>query len=255
MTYYSFAIIWPRAVAVLYTASASRAGWMDTIVGACFLLGQISSNAIAHYVNPRIVLRIVAPIAMAFVAATAANLENEGLSVGMIILGALFSGCTDGLAITLTTVVIHDQEEIGTAGGLGGAIRSAGGALGNVVYTTILTNRLAKTIPALVPAAAIGAGLPKSSVSTLISALGGVVPFTDVHGLNDSILSVATAAYRQANAQAFKTVFLATMSFNGIAVICTWFIPTLNTKHQHYVPRVLQRNAGKVQNVGQDDIA
>jgi hypothetical protein len=240
MTYYAFAIIWPRAVGVLYDAGTSRAGWLDSVVGSFFLLGQILANAAAHYLEPRHMLWAVAPLAMAFVAAVAANLRSEALSLGLLIMGCFFSGCVDGLAITLTTVVITDQDEIGTAGGVGGAIRSAGSALGNVVYTTILSNRLAATIPALVPAAAVGAGLPASSVPTLIAALGGLSHFADVKGLNDTILAAATEAYKDANVQAFRTVFLSTLAFNGLAVISTLFVPKMKKSAQHYVGKMLQ---------------
>ena len=155
-------------------------------------------------------------------------------------MGAFLTGAQDGIGITMTAVVVDDQEEIGTAGGVGGATRSAGWALGSVVYSTVLANRLSQTTSKMVPAAALAAGLPERSIPTLLSALNGLSPFTDVKGLNETIFGAGTVAFREANAAAYKTVFYTTAAFGGIAVICTWFVPHLNESLETYVPRALQ---------------
>lgn len=247
MSYYAFAVIWPQAVAVLYPdLSTSNAGWLDTTTSVCFLVGQASGNVLASFFEPKYVLYVAVPGAAALVAAVAANPLDMATTVGLIVPGLLCVGISDGLAITMSTMVIKDQDEIGTAGGLSGAIRSLGGTVASTVYTVILTNRLAQTIPENVPAAAINAGLPSSSVSQLVSALGGTGSISDVPGMNSAIETAAEAAYQVANADAYKTVFLSTLAFSGISVIMLFFVPKLDPRKKGYVSRTLDRKSNKM---------
>jgi hypothetical protein len=165
-------------------------------------------------------------------------------TVGLIVPGLLCVGISDGLAITMSTMVIKDQDEIGVAGGLSGAIRSLGGTVASTVYGAILTTRLAKTIPAIVVPAAVEAGLPSSSTLALISALGGKSPIASVPGINNKIIVAASQAYQEANASAYKTVFLSTLAFSGVAMIMLFFVPKLDKKKRGYVSRKLDRGTG-----------
>lgn len=235
-------IVWPAAVAVLYpNLSASDAGWLSTTTSLCFLMGQTSGNVLASVIEPRYVLWVAVPGALALVAAVAANPSSMATSVGLLVPGLLCVGISDGLAITMSTMVIKDQDEIGTAGGISGAIRSLGGTISSAVYGSVLANRLRETIPALVPAAAVGAGLPSSSVAQLIAALGGTGTLAAVPGINAQIEAAAGAAYQMANSQAYKTVFLTTIAFSGLSCIMLIWVPKLDPKKKGYVSRTIQR--------------
>lgn len=110
-----------------------------------------------------------------------------------------------------------------------GSIRSAISSVGSAVYITVLTNRLAQTIPTVVPPAVVAAGLPSSSVAAFIEGFT-TGSFTDVPGLTQSILAAGTRAYRIANSQAFRTVFYSTIAFTGLAVILSFFAPNVDDK-------------------------
>lgn len=183
------------------------------------------------------------PGTLAFVAAVAANPSDMSLSVGLLVPGLLCTGISDGLAITMSTMVIKDQDEIGTAGGISGAIRSLGGTVASAVYGAVLTNRLAHTIPQYVPTAAIKAGLPSSSVPQLIAALTGTKAnaISAVPGINANIQAAAGMAYQYANSQAYKTVFLSTIAFSGLSMIMLYWVPTLDPRKKGYVSRTIQR--------------
>jgi MFS family permease len=244
MSYYAFAVIWPAAVAVLYpNLSASDAGWLSTTTSLCFLMGQTSGNVLAAVFEPKYVLWVAVPGALALVAAVAANPSNLSLSVGLLVPGLLCVGISDGLAITMSTMVIDDQDEIGTAGGISGAIRSLGGTVASAIYSSVLTNRLAQTIPQYVLSAAIGAGLPASSGPALIEALTspGTTSLAKVPGINASIRGAASAAYQIANSEAYKTVFLTTIAFSGLSMIALWWVPKLDPRKKSYVSRTIQR--------------
>jgi hypothetical protein len=121
---------------------------------------------------------------VAFGAAAAANPRNEQMTEALLFIGLFGADASDGVAITMSTVVIKNQDEIGAAGGISGDIRAAGSALGSVVYNTILANRLSQNIAAMVPEAVIGAGLPASSIGPLLTVLRGLAKLETVDGLN-----------------------------------------------------------------------
>jgi hypothetical protein len=247
MSYYAFAIIWPRAVAVLYpNLSASNAGWLNTATSVCFLVGQSSGNVLASFIEPRYVLYFAVPAATALVASVAVNPLDMGLTVGLIVPGLLCVGISDGLAIAMSTMVIRDQDEIGTAGGISGAIRSLGGTIASTVYSVILANRLAETVPPLATAAATGSGLPASSVPALITALSGTGNTTMVPGITPQILASAGRAYQVANSEAYKTVFLSTLAFSGLSMIMLWWVPKLDKRKRLYVSRTLDASQAAV---------
>jgi hypothetical protein len=93
-----------------------------------------------------------------------------------------------------------------------------GGSIAVAVYSTILTNRLATTLPAVVGGAATAAGLPASDVPGMLAAVAaGTV--AEAPGVTDSILAAIAGAVPTAYSQAFKTVYLASLGFGGIAII------------------------------------
>jgi len=122
---------------------------------------------------------------------------------------------------------VHDQRQIGVAGGVAGSMRSGICAVLVAVYVSILTNRLTTTISTQVPAALVGAGLPATSVPGFLAAItsGKAEAFQSVPGISQGIVAVGLRAYKVANADAYRTVYLSTLAFSGIAVILTFFAP------------------------------
>jgi hypothetical protein len=110
-----------------------------------------------------------------------------------------------------------------------GSIRSAISSISSAVYVSVLSNRLAQTVPAVVPNAVVQAGLPASSVSAYMLCLTSG-SFADVPGENPGILAAGMQAYRQANSQAYSTVFYTTIAFTGLAVLLSFFSPNVDDK-------------------------
>lgn len=93
---------------------------------------------------------------------------------------------------------------------------------------------MAQTVPAVVTPAVEQAGLPASSVASFIAGFTSG-SFADVPGVTDKIIAVGTAAYKVANADAYRTVFLTTIAFTGIAVIISLFSPNVDDKMTNQV--------------------
>jgi len=178
-------------------------------------------------------MMLAAPI----ITAAAANPLNQHLTEGLITTGSLLIGMMEAQAATTSTFQLRTQEDIGTAGGLSGAIRSFVSVLAIAIYSTVLTNRLTKNVAKYVPVAVEQAGLPASSVPALIQGLSGSgsLSASAVPGLSPAINATAATAYRYANSQAYRTVFLTSFAFGGIGMILCWFVADNDKSKEDYV--------------------
>jgi hypothetical protein len=94
----------------------------------------------------------------------------------------------------------------------------------------VLTIRTTKTLSTEVPAALIKAGLPASSVADYMTAIaGGGLPkaLAAVKGLTPAIEAVGARAYQVAYADAYRTIFLTSLGFGGLAMIIACFVPNI----------------------------
>src|ERR1051326_2960486 len=156
--------------------------------------------------------------------------ETPTRAIVLLLLGSIFIGVNECLTSTCATICLEDQREIGTALGFGGSARSVISTLSITIYTVILSNRLNATVPQQVPLALLQAGLPKDSVVAFLAAYadGSPIAFNGIHGLTPEILAIGMKAYKYALADAYRTVFLVTIAFNGVGFILTWFAPNVD---------------------------
>lgn len=225
--FYAYALIWPMAVAVLYSEQDdSYKATISSLTAMGIVFGQILGGYFATFVGPKWGTIVTMYISVPLLAAAAYNPLNMNLTMGLITAGCLFIGMMESIVVTASTFPIKTQEEIGTAGGLAGTIRVFGSTIATAILSTTLTSRLADTIPQYVVPAVSNAGLPATSIPALISGLGGLTTLntTTVPGLTDQIVAVGAQAYKVAHSEAFKTVFLANLAFGGCGLILCWFI-------------------------------
>lgn len=164
------------------------------------------------------------------IAAACSTPYNFNTAISLIVIGNFLVGWNETIAIMNAGICVLDQKDIGIGAGLAGSMRSAVSAVAGAIYIAVLNTRLASTVPAEVPPAVIDAGLPSSSVADFITALssGSAKVLAAVPGITDQIIVAGTKAYKQANADAYKTVYLSTLAFTGLAIILTFWAP--NTK-------------------------
>lgn len=233
--YYAFGIVWPEMVNLFYAnGSDIYTGWLQCCVLGPFTLGEIVGCLIYKSTgNIRAHLTIALIIAMALLGAVAASTpESKTLTIGLLIPGTFFIGWLEALTFTLPGMYIQAQEEIGVAVGVAGSVRSTLSTIASTIYVAILTNRLATTVPAAVVPAVVLAGIPKSSIPSLLAALELQTPaaFSDVQGLTPRIEEIAVTAYKQGSMRAYRTVFLASLAFSGIGVLLSLFVPSIDSR-------------------------
>lgn len=247
--YYAFSIVWPAQATVLYgNGDTVRVGFMSTIIGVSIITGQVLAGIFAERIGKT---RYQCMAAFLFGGiflgcAAVANPDNQNTTMALIFIGCMFIGWNESICLSNSTILVKDQNEIGIAGGTAGSVRAAIGAVLIAIYSSIMTNRLDETIPAQVPSALINAGLPASSVPAYLQALSlGADALAAVPGITQQIMAVGYRAYQEASADAFRTVYLATIAFSAASLILTWWAPntddlmtekvaaTLNHEGQH----------------------
>ncbi|KAK3641236.1 hypothetical protein LTR56_011476 [Elasticomyces elasticus] len=235
--YYGFSLIWPQAVSSLYTLSYDEQGTLAGLAAMGFVFGQVLGGGIATVIGPRWGIRLTMWIAAPIMLAAAADPQNQSLTEGLILTGSLMIGASEAQAAVTALSTLRSETDIGLAGGLAGTIRSFVSAIAVAIYSTVLSNRLKTTIPQYVTPAAEQAGLPASSVPSLLLGLGGTGNLTAsaVPGLTDAIQATAVTAFRFANSQAYKTVFFTSFAFGGAGMILVWFVADNDKSKENFV--------------------
>ncbi|QDS75827.1 hypothetical protein FKW77_001054 [Venturia effusa] len=233
--YYAFAIIWPSMVTVLYAGGDQMyGGWLASLVGLGLLAGEIVGGLLATPLG-KTKFQMIGSVAAAlilFASVATCNPDTKNRACALVFTGCFFVGWVENVCLTLTTVALNDQNKIGTAGGVAGSLRAAISAVSSAVYTAVLNNRLSQTIASEVPAALTTAGLPSSSVADFIAAISVGTPaaFAKVTGNSDSITTAGLKAYEKANSDAYRTVFLTTIAFSGLALVLSFFVPNVEDR-------------------------
>ena len=242
--YYALAIVWPSMVAVLYNdGGVMTNAWYASFVGLWITVGQVLGGFVAKrlgYIKWQIVVTVL--ISGIFFGCTATSTpDSKGRAAAFVALGTFWIGWAESLAITVVTITVWDQSKLGSASGLAGSIRFFITSIAATVYNVTLNNRLSETIPRRVPGAVIDAGLPETSVVDFMAALTTGTGFDTIKGISESIIGAGVRAYKEANAEAYQTVFFVSIAFSAIALICALCLPNIDNLLSGKVALTLHR--------------
>lgn len=268
-SYFPCIYLWPQQVAQIYSISGSHAGWLACTVGGSTALGtSIAGLFIRAFGNSRIIL-VVSSVAMtAFIAALAGlTPSNLNLGIALTILGPFFVGIIELAALSLAPLFCK-PEDLGVAAGLLGTIRSAGASIAGsdthsrscpfvrvslgqyaeliflvlvAIFSSILSTRLASTIPAAVLPVAKQAGLSPEGAAALVGAASSG-DLSKVPGITTGIIEAVAEVLPGAFAKAFKTVYLSSLAFGGLAIIASLLTKDATPYLTDEVARKLQGN-------------
>lgn len=242
--YYCLAIVWPNMVGVLYDdMDPMTSAWYASLIGIFILVGEIAGGLLGKpigHLKWQCVITVL--ISGLFFGLTATSTPgSKARSSAFVALGTFAIGWAESLAITIVTISAWDQTKLGSASGVAGSIRFFIASIASTVYNVVLNNRLAEAVPAHVPAAIVEAGLPSSSVGDFMTGLTTGAGFADVPGISDSIVAAGVWANKQANAEAYKTVFFVSIAFSGIALISALLLPNVDAMLTNKVASTLHK--------------
>ncbi|OTB01318.1 hypothetical protein M426DRAFT_323587 [Hypoxylon sp. CI-4A] len=242
MSYYSAVLLWPQQVQALYTSDITYAGWISCTVASATALGQAFGGFFVKWGGNVRYWIIFSTFSMVAFVGACASLTPETLKAGIAftMIGPFFVGVIEVCALALAPLFCRPVD-IGLASGLLASIRSAGGSIAVAVYSSILSNRLATTVPANIGPVAIAAGLPADKVPALSAAVLGS-KLAAFPGLTPAIQAAVTSALPNAYTQAFRTVYLASLGFGGIAIVGCLFS---KDAQKHLTDKVQRKMHGK----------
>ncbi|CAK7245883.1 MAG: hypothetical protein STHCBS139747_007488 [Sporothrix thermara] len=254
--YYSQAIVWPAmAVNVYANGRAMWAGWAGTLVGIGITVGEIVGGTLAKHIGKfkyqLLVLITISTISLASM--TTCSPDTPKTAMGLVFLASTAVGWAESIVLPACNICIEDQNEIGTATGIAGSLRSAISTVASTIYSVILTARETSTLSTLVPAALKEAGLPASSVDAYMSAVSTgrtVGELGKISGVTPQIIDVGTRAYQIAYADAYRTIFFTSIAFGGMALLVAMFVPNFDALLTNKVATQLnlpEKNVGMAQ--------
>jgi hypothetical protein len=142
----------------------------------------------------------------------------------------------------IMSALVCDPEDIGLASGLLGSLKQVSGTIATAIYVAILEARIKQELVPNVAPAALGAGLPETNIPQLLQAIaaGTSSALEAVPGMTDQIAAAVGAALQTAYANSFRTVYLATIAFGGVATIAAFLSRSIDDRMTDEIARKLR---------------
>jgi hypothetical protein len=113
------------------------------------------------------------------------------------------------------------HQYVGVAMGIVTTARNVGGSVATTIYTTILTNELAKRLGVDIATALAKAGLPLAQVPGVTEAIAtGNLTSPALAGVSLEILGAGAYGLKTAYSNSFKIVYLVSIAFGIIGAVC-----------------------------------
>ncbi|KAK0854847.1 hypothetical protein LTR91_017753 [Friedmanniomyces endolithicus] len=246
--YYSMNVLWPQQIAYLFGGSTTHHGWLACVVGGSCLIGQVSGAVMCQYIKKSRYILIGGTLSLLAFSAAMVSIGpgDETRGVALMFMACFSVGIVETCSLSLAPLALP-SEDIGAALGALGSIRSGGASVATAIYVAILTNKLTKYVPEYVTPAALGAGLPETSLKQLFAALS-TGAFAKVPGITPEISAAVGAANASAGAKSFQHVWYAVVAFCCVAVVAA----CLTVNYGEYLTDTVERKL-QIGGTGHDD--
>lgn len=230
MVWQAVVTLGPQATLYMFTNDPLEIGVIMIPATMSGLLGGWVLPSLVHWVkNVRYQIIFALCMQCAFTGAYAAVVPNNKAAWSAM---QLFGQSCFTWVTTLAYVssgLFVPVEELGLSAGLLGTFRSAGGSVGNAIFSTIMTSVVNKNLGNNLAAAAIRAGYSPSNLSALIpaviqNAVGVPNAFASVPGVNAAVISATSVAFKESYAHAFRMVFYATIPVGFVAIVLAFWV-------------------------------
>lgn len=243
ISYVAPSIIWPTQVASVYSLNSSgweENAWLSTtiafgIIGGIYLWGPMI--AIVKHVKLQTI--VLAVMVMAFSGAMASSTQyNRGQSAAFSFLTTFPGGILELIPVSLVQMEANDAD-LGTVFSILFLARTVLGSIFSTIYLAILRNKLPSEIAAKVPEAALAAGLPQSSLASLLqaAATGTAAAFEAVPGITARITQAAMDALVDARVVSYSYIYYASIPVNFVGVVAAICMRDYDHLLNSHVPR------------------
>jgi hypothetical protein len=127
---------------------------------------------------------------------------------------------------------------------------------GASIYLAIYTSRLSTNLPNKVVEFATNAGLPVTSTTDLLTALGNgtTTAYEQVPGSNAGVIAAIEAGTKSANASSLSIVYLASLAFAGTALVSAVFYTDVSQYLTNFVNKKVDGKSTRVDQVKDVDM-
>ena len=135
---------------------------------------------------------------------------------------------------------------LSTATGLAFSARAIGGAFGSAVLNAIINGRLSSHYASSVADAAVGAGLPESSVDALLAALesGEVGDSAGIIGATSTVWDAVISESQWQYAKAYRLAWASVVPFVVLAIVAVAFLRGVKELMTEKVEATVEHQAG-----------
>ncbi|KLJ12199.1 hypothetical protein EMPG_09549 [Blastomyces silverae] len=260
ISYTALSIIWPTQVSYMYSAGSS---WQDVAAMSCTIgfglwggmvfLGPLW-GPIGH---PKMTL-IVSKIWMVVFTAALANCnpDNKKFAIACSFLAALPIGFVEQQTGAIAQLVVPDKH-IGTSFGTMGCVRVGVGVIGTAIVLAILAAKIPVELQNHVVPAALGAGLPETSIPDLFAAMAKATQdaMAAVPGINPAIIAAVGRAQQEGYAAAYRYIYYTTIPFGVVATAAAIALRPIKHLLTSHVPKIVEHPQQTLVNVvGKGDI-
>ncbi|TVY13023.1 Trichothecene efflux pump TRI12 [Lachnellula arida] len=138
---------------------------------------------------------------------------------------------------------------LSTATGLAFSARALGGAFGSAVLNTIINSKISSSWAPAVSSAATKAGLPGSSIPTLLKALEAGEGFEDIPGASPASLAAATSASHVVYAAAYRLAWSSIVPFVVLSLVAVFFLRGVEDLMTEHVEATVERDEPQDKNI------
>ena len=170
------------------------------------------------------------------------NPSNFSQSAAFSFLAAFPAGILEVMS-GLLVQFDSDDADLGTCFSIIFLARTAFGAIFTAIFVAILSNTAPTELAKAVPPAAVGAGLPESSIPDLFTALaaGTTDALLAVPGMTAEIAGVVGAAVAEAYSKAYQWVYVAGVCVGVIGLIACICIKDYDPYFNNHVSRQIYK--------------
>lgn len=221
------------AVYVFGTDGLITAVW-QLPMNVCSILGSLTAAVILRFFK-EVRWVIAAVLAVMLLGAGLMMLEKPGISFAAWFFPTALMGLSIGCEAALLTIiagVTTPNETIATAVCISTAAGFLGGAIATTMYGQIFNSKSRVLLPRAISEAALGAGLPQSSLSGFITAFtsGSAEALAAVPGATQAVVRAVTKATKLAYAESFKYIWITLIAFCVVSIAGCWLF-TSTTKY------------------------
>lgn len=232
MNFYSMAALLPQGSLYMFSPDPTQIGLISLPNNLMAIALGVVLPMVSHkikYMKYQLICSLF--LQLVFVAASAGAVAPNNKVAWMILpaLGVPTFGWTTTLTYAIASLHVP-HSRLGAAIGLLGTIRATGGAVGNSIFSTIFRHSSTSHAGKAIAGVAFSHGFSPKSLPELIPAVieynigiptNGLL---EIPGVTPQLADTFQSALRNAYGQAFKLVFLCTIPFGALALLCAFFV-------------------------------